>query len=398
MDNFNHNELSREEILSLLMDGELQDANEQSLFAELAKETDLQAQLKDTLAIREAIKSDSEAFAPPPDLTAELFDKLGYAQRPKIAPLGFDWSRFMRRVAAPLMLMMLAITLPLIYNATTDTNTIDASVPVISSESIEQEHTNVVEANSVSTTENLQSRSANAALATSSNQRILTGNQDADEFADNDVYDVVSTESEPEDFAQSNFLDSKIITNSNMYSDVILVADNSEMQNFAISDIKAIRHTRQDREWTLHLRGIYNLNADNEAMQEFNPTKSFAAGIMMKLSEDVSFGLEGGREVYSFSNTIEGLQDDPYVFWYALSFRYLVNELNFSGITPYVRVNGGGSSRGPVFAAFIGGEYRLSDTYALTLGYGANLLTYKSNNLQYATSKTGLNFGINFRF
>ncbi len=408
MDNFNHSELSREEILSLLMDGELHDANEQALFAEMAKDTELQAQLKETLAVREAIKSDSEAFAPPPDVTAELFDKLGYSDKPKIPPVGFDWSRFMRRVAAPLMLLMLSITLPLIYNASTDKNVADASsVPVVSSESIEANsqsveseslHTESEARSAEETIVNLASTVSNYAPASKESIPSFaeTNENSALPAAINTKMDEDMQKSSPSGALSSSWADiseSRININNNSNVSFTEFTPSLSQQEFSMP-----RHNSSNEAWSLHLRGIYNISRDGKSMQEFNPMKSFAAGVMMQLSDNIYFGVEGGREVYNFSNTVEGLFEDPYVFWYALSFKYNMENLKFAGITPYFRVNGGGSSRGPVFATYLGGEYKISDTYALTLGYGASLLTYKSNNLQYATAKTGLNFGINLRF
>ncbi len=397
MDKFNHSDLSREEILSLLMDGELHNANEQSLFAEMAKDTDLQAQLKETLAMRDAIKSDSEAFAPPPNVTADLFNKLGYAQKPKITPLGFDWSRFMRRVAAPLMLLMLSITLPLVYNASTDTNTIEAnsseaiSVPVISSVNNDKLQTLTNTAN----TEIVDNQSARTNY---SNSEVVTNDLPIEVFASSARAELPNSfissndEGHASNFALGN------INQSSLFASNAQLDMKSGNSDFSIAEVKTLHNARQEREWSLHLRGIYNVSGSGQASQVFNPMKNFAAGIMMKLSDEIAFGLEGGREEYNFSTAVEGLYEDPYVFWYALSFRYLMNDFKLAGITPYLRVNGGGSSRGPVFAAYLGGEYRLSNTYALTFGYGTSLLTYKSNNLQYATTKTGLNFGLNLRF
>lgn len=409
MDNFNHNELSREEILSLLMDGELQDANEQALFAEMAKDTDLQAQLKETLSMREAIKSDSEAFAPPPDVTAELFGKLGYADKPKITPVGFDWSRFMRRVAAPLMLLMLSITLPLIYNASTDKNIADASsVPVVSSESIDNDDQTLGSESITNTSKTTPEAYAKNTVA--SERQIASENSTNSFIGADDSYseNMASTLAVPagnqNDFTAAS-MDNSIVSewshisesNVNVQSHANFALSNSNAMFGSVSFTMPKRH-RADKEWSLHVRGIYNISRDGKSMQEFNPMKSFAAGMMMQLSDNIFMGLEGGREVYNFSNTIEGLYEDPYVFWYALSFRYNMPDLQFAGITPYLRVNGGGSSRGPVFATYLGGEYKLSDTYALTVAYGGSLLTYKSNNLQYATAKSGLNFGLNLRF
>ncbi len=411
MDNFNHSELSREEILSLLMDGELHNANEQALFAEMAKDTDLQAQLKDTLAIREAIKSDTEAFAPPPDLTAELFGKLGYADKPKIPALGFDWSRFMKRAAAPLMLLMLAITLPLIYNASTDTNVADASsVPVVSSVSTDvdasENNSQQINKEAVASGENIYTESniQQSKRSDQNNNRYISNNTNAATdlpasgslSAENYTSNESPAEFAPMQNQEQNRVDisiSKISTNE--YTDFAFSSSDGSMNPM---ELATIRRSRTPRQWTMHLRGIYNISRDGKSMQEFNPVKSFAGGAMMQISDNMFFGLEGGREVYNFSNTDPNLYEDPYVFWYALSFRYDLNSMDIAGIKPYFRLNGGGSSRGPVFAAYLGGEYKLTDTYALMFSYGASLLTYKSNNLQYATAKTGLNFGINLRF
>ena len=58
------NKHNASELLTLYVDGELDNNSRSALFSELSINSDLQNELGEHLAIREAVRNDSEAFTP----------------------------------------------------------------------------------------------------------------------------------------------------------------------------------------------------------------------------------------------------------------------------------------------------------------------------------------------
>jgi hypothetical protein len=65
------------ELLSQMLDGEITKQEEQALYEELAKDSELQAELNDNLKIRSAYNKDYDAYVPPIDSKAFILDKVG---------------------------------------------------------------------------------------------------------------------------------------------------------------------------------------------------------------------------------------------------------------------------------------------------------------------------------
>jgi hypothetical protein len=107
------------ELLTQLLDGELEQAQEEQLFTEMSSNTELQEQLSDTLAIRESIKKDSEAFSPPVTAVNGVFGSLGYAPPYPAALPGQKpfWAAFFRRAAVPAAVLVGAFVAYLSVNS-----------------------------------------------------------------------------------------------------------------------------------------------------------------------------------------------------------------------------------------------------------------------------------------
>jgi len=101
---------SPSELLTQLMDNELDQASEASLYDALGSSAELQEELKHHLAVREAVKMDYEAFTPPADAVKSIFMNLGYTPPPaathgiiRKSPLAL-W--FLRRATVPFLIWL----------------------------------------------------------------------------------------------------------------------------------------------------------------------------------------------------------------------------------------------------------------------------------------------------
>jgi len=98
-----YNEHTYSELLSQLLDGELDSSMESDFYREFGSNPELQAELEQNIMIKEAIKGDTEAFTPPAALTSSVFNKLGYSY-PYSQPKAFLWGDFFKRAAVPAMI------------------------------------------------------------------------------------------------------------------------------------------------------------------------------------------------------------------------------------------------------------------------------------------------------
>jgi hypothetical protein len=61
------------------LDGSLESSEEENLFLLLSNDDDLRSELKQQLAMKDAIKSDTKAFSPSAASTMAIFSALGFA-------------------------------------------------------------------------------------------------------------------------------------------------------------------------------------------------------------------------------------------------------------------------------------------------------------------------------
>lgn len=66
------------EKLTLMLDGELNPAQEVPLFAELASNDELRTEMREAISIKNSVKNDYEAFVPPLAATSSVFAKAGF--------------------------------------------------------------------------------------------------------------------------------------------------------------------------------------------------------------------------------------------------------------------------------------------------------------------------------
>ncbi len=70
------------ELLNLMMDGELPEAQEAELFAELSNSDELKNELRELLAMRQSVRNDTEAYTPPSTSRENVFAALGITRNP----------------------------------------------------------------------------------------------------------------------------------------------------------------------------------------------------------------------------------------------------------------------------------------------------------------------------
>src|SRR5688500_4205909 len=87
--------MRRSESIFEFIDGSLDSVQEQELFDEMARAPEMRAELRQYIAIGEAVRADREAYVPPADAERSLMAGLGLAPIAGGAVVGYSWlSRF----------------------------------------------------------------------------------------------------------------------------------------------------------------------------------------------------------------------------------------------------------------------------------------------------------------
>jgi hypothetical protein len=130
------NPYSPSEMLSMYMDGELEASLIPSFEEELSKNSELQSEYRELLAIREAVQKDVKKLVPPYETTATLFESLGISYTSSIASspsVGMSiWQQIMMPLVASFSAVLVTIGttmgVDLFDNTDSDNNTLRISV------------------------------------------------------------------------------------------------------------------------------------------------------------------------------------------------------------------------------------------------------------------------------
>lgn len=416
---------SASELLTQLLDGELDSNTEQLLYDNLAQNPELQSEMKDMLSIRESIRKDTEAFTPPAELSKQVFSNLGFVQPVPQSPYRplFKYS--------VLALLLISFTTFVAFQ----------SDMIFGNSSIESQAKNSLENNEISnslaktssqTTDNHSIVSNNIPVVSSietstgknlSNKTALRRNSiiRANTLSDNnlDANGIFVTNEFSDDFVPNSNI---IAQNSGTTNRVEILSHNtnSKLVEFPASnqyaafnnsfifarsisafDIGSDR-SNSKRSKTINLRGIYAVSQDENKLQT-NVLNSFSASAFIQtgFAENLSLGVEFGREPYSQiflnSNAIDYNQQ-PTVMWLGVGARYDFNEINLFGTTPFSQIIAGGSELGPIGRVLIGTSKYLSNNIGFNIGIESSLMLYKNQNKYYTSDKIGITGGILYKF
>jgi hypothetical protein len=395
MNEFEKNNAS--ELLTQLLDGELESANEPVLFSAMATDKDLFDELKQHLAIREAIRKDTEAFTPPPETVNAVFTSLGY-RAPGLTPLPSAiipkseiWGKYLKR-AVPFALLLVGLvgsysifksgqevdstTSKLLKPDTkievASLNTVKANLPVILSSEKNKTYSGAViikktankkQAISTDLITDLDELSKETAIQLKSDTKIGTVNVRSDEF--------------------NHFQPSR---NSNIYP-----------VNYQMASITPLK-----------IGGSDNLKFYFKNTSGFNSEPVFmniTFGISFLSKGNLKIGLEGGQQQYSVKVT--DINDVVYetsktISWLGAAFRYEAEELSFYTVTPFAQVTMGGVGfgNGKYLAKYLIGVEIIpfGNNIGLNCGYEGTNLWYSTLGNPNTSSTQGFSLGLSWKF
>jgi len=389
------------ELLTYLVDGELNDTESAALFTRLADNEDLRTEMQDHLRIRESVRNDSEAFTPPIDATTAVFTSLGfnppYAQTTLVQPN--PWMSYVKRYGSIALLMLVSSVFTAVfmmnYYDRQDSNIADNgtknNIPSISSKSDDIAPINAASlATAQANSDNRQSNSLQ------DNARIVKQNTHSNIPA---APEQLIASNSPVDAAQGNLQQNNFANNipqtnySNSNNPPVRFP--SDMDNrggsFTMPDIIEVESVQSDQPSSSESKG-YMITGTGSLGQgsigaDANLSAGYNIGIYLSNSQNFQIGFLFGREPFSIqvlnesNGQYENNPNQP-VTWAGVSGRYQFSDLTFaSSFVPYGNMILGATEYGMLGKFGTGLQYNITNSIGTALGFEYSLLSY-SNQLQ----------------
>ncbi len=404
-------EHSNSELISLLMDGQLDKEQEQTLYQNISGNPDMQEELQELISIRSSVKNDSEAYNPPAELTDKVFAGLGYsapfgtAAKTATTAAGIFSAAFFKKALPYVAVVIAGVSLVLfnrfgIDNSADNESTASTSASLIAGTDRSADFT-AESANSLAAD---NSENNNDAMISENMQNSLTetGSQS-------------SSSSENDGLMQNNSENNYSIDSDNLISQINYKdIDNSgpatnefipqrDRNNNSFDMLRYSDNDNFDSYWYAQAIGIF---AGSMAQSNL-PTQSGALwsninfGIFRQLNNDLSLGIQFGMEPYNIYETDNN--DIPYlnskeVFWVTAAGRYDMNFASLYSVTPYVSLAAGGSTVGFMSRGMAGFSYKFQNIpLSINAGYEASMINY-SVYKDYTSTKNGFVAGFSVRF
>lgn len=419
--------MNYEELVHEFLDGSLQSGQEEQLFLSLSASDELRSELKQQLAIRNAVRSDIKALTPRAESTLRIFRELGFsAPIPTPAPTPASpvsfWSKFsgfmgkntanlMTGIAssvatALLMVMMLKGGIINIGNSSDSSKNHIKTTPVIDSRETKNTSAlnNILKENTLS----------NGTVQIQKEPKI--------------VYKYIYIK---DDSSNKNNQQAPIV-NENSASSAMPVTLHSDFVPSQLLSVNKINRQQRDFiEGRINSRNIpspfkiYDLsNPENithfsaevnrstyiyNTQERITPSNSQALSntslaLSYKFSEEVQVGFEYRNE--SFYQKFEGFDaENLYAYEqnlnlssYTLNIRYAPEFLNFFNAKPFVQTSLGGTKVGPIGRVIVGAKINFYDNFSILLSSDYSALGFMHNKNWFLTSKMGMHAGIGLDF
>jgi hypothetical protein len=402
--------LTPSEKISAFLDGELPQEDVQSLFYEIASDSELQDELRTLVSVKEMTKS--SLIMPPPALKTNIDAGLGLIDSTPAAVatssgrglVPFLNNKFFLSGMAALFSALLTyfIMLPeenmvansqiskteITQNTEANSTKKNAAFPVVSS------------FESSNSTENLNNSGNNVT------NRIVYINtplkSDSDIITDSDL---VFEENQTSESELDNSL-SEIFISNPVNSDFSM---DFELQNSKYKYNKPLSNKKAPLEILekFYLEMKYNqgrsypdLNIPVEAEPIIN---NVAIGLFYRYNENNSIGIEFGQENYyqryffKEGDLVKRYEQNWMAFWGGLTYNYDFGKVDFvAPLHPYYRFMIGGTQIGPLFKSSIGAKLPVSDKLYFVLAAEGSYLVYHFQGRSYSSSRVGLSLGMSF--
>jgi hypothetical protein len=397
------------ELLYSYLDGETSATEEDVLFKSLAENEELRTEMRDLLAIRNAIHSDKGAFTPSIAATAAVFTGLGFA-----AP---STAAAMTPIPVP------TPTLPPVDPASTSAVVSlfgGAAQPLIKPliGAIVGSALTVTAVTTVIDDVPTQG-TVHQATEQSSNVQLIQDVPEAPPLSDLWI-DV----SQPP--AEINVQNPVIIDKQEDVLDAsgIAITNQQPVPSESINSSDLLIATKEVEQVLSTYFGDMSPERDRIIVQLMNNPLAFSnpsskmqsqsdpyllnmrAGVFYILDDHHSFGIETGRNAFAQKyDNIHPLgnasyEQNPIAWWVSAAYKYQTGELTLiPGLRGFIQANAGGALElGPLGSGTIGLQYGIAPGILFQVGAEGSMLIYKLDKKYFTTEKFGLIYGLSLQF
>jgi hypothetical protein len=406
MKNFT-NETSSE-LLTQLMDGELDSISESSLYDELAGSPELQYELKNHLAVRSAIQKDTEAFTPPAESVKAIFESLGYAPPPNVSNGIIRRNPFLltffKRAAVPLAILLIgSFTAYNILN--TQSNDLAANGNKSEKSAIAVNNQSVV-------AENISKQSTTEIILNKITPRTkkLVPVMNSSEIVNSNLQDVKVAVETPiiENKSDNSPVFAKVNTSMISLNNLNNISFELPGNLNTISNVPELSSPNSNT-FAFYVKGINNLNSDlgSPFANNENSLNNVSLGVTYLSDGFLKIGFELGQQRFSTvesssENELTLVNSTQSVFWYALTFKHDADYLEVLNVQPFVQgAIGSGNFGKYMYRLAAGLEYKpFNSSLGFIAGYeNSNLFYSIQNNTQSLSTSANCYFiGMTFGF
>lgn len=411
------------------LDGTLEGHKEEEFFLALSSSDELRRELKQQFAIKEAIRSDNNAFTPKTASTALIFGTLGFSS-PGSTPLPASKVSIIQKVgsylkpysqavyggltaAAATVVVMLLLLDPFgnIDNKTTKnvnelsnfnhnnsalpviSDTSGKSLPIVSSfdgNNAENNDKSITETKTVIkyvylNTKEKENKSGSSDIARNDNTMIQadnTGEIGYNTLLERDL-NFINNASSPSKYSREF---PNININGNLPYYGLSPFQIEEKLGFSVE-------FRGSQYWFFATENIHP-----EKYQVFN---NVTLAAYYELFDEFLFGLDYRRE--NFYQKYEGINRDGFISSYeqqpnfssyTVVARYLPKYTKISFVSPFIQAAVGGTKAGFIGRAMLGAELSPYQNFAFTVGAEGSVLRFQHNDYYFYSPKYGLSFGV----
>ncbi|MAT40497.1 MAG: hypothetical protein CL946_12950 [Ectothiorhodospiraceae bacterium] len=406
-----HSNLS--EMLHAYLDGELNGTEEQVLFQELSRSDDLRGEMRDLVAIRNAVNSEKHSMVPPMAATTAVFTGLGFSvpsgasgmapvpvpttPPPPVEPgimgtMGSVFGNISRPLLKPLAGAIVGSALTATVVTTINNNN-------AADEAAMHQQQQMAESPPI---EIVYEAPATPQLS--------------------DLF--IDVNDKPNRTAEANEVTAAVSTDQSDEQTTAVSLPASASNELAVDDQKLQRSVKEVEDFlTLHTdpheigkRRVFvqilnaplnESNRDSKLGVGAQDFMNMRGGIFYRLSENHLIGLEAGKEnfpqlfsgKYAPGRTVS-YDQNPTKVWITAAYRYQTGELSMiPGLRGFLQTNAGGALElGGLGRGIVGVQYDLAPGLLIQVGAEGSMLIYEFQDTWFTTSKYGLNYGFALQF
>jgi hypothetical protein len=412
---------SASEKLSMLLDGELSPEQEVPLFSELTLNDELRSEMRDLLSIKNAVRSDSEAFVPSLAATTAVFQKAGYAL-PGVYYTGLK-SFLIKYSWIPLLIAALTgfTTFSIMKNNH------DMEIAGLNSDMSKIKNTLLAYQSEI---DKLTAENAKLQIAASKPPQI----REVIKYVKVPVVsarEVATAQNDsPADDKQNKLMAENDASNNSLSMLSMTLADEGNYANNMNADLQLNNRTdgqleyipsntiysplstnmgTNNKEYYLRFGGISGITYPSVNVDSPAELSNLIFGLyFLTPYEDTYIGVEGGREPFSqqfYNVDPDGhkylYEQRPNIWWggagMVAEFGDKINAL--FGARPYAKLFLGASELGPLGKISTGFNWK-SSAWGLGafLGVEGSMLGYQNQGAWYTSQKLGLTYGMSIQF